>query len=127
MFEDTQAFSGFSTNNIDKTKVFYRDVLGLDVTENMGMLTLNLATGGSVIIYPKEDHEPAVYTVLNFPVEDIDNAVEKLTALGITFEEYDEIDMDEKHIARGIQSGQGPDVAWFKDPGGNILAVMQLP
>ena len=92
----------------------------------MGMLTLHLASGGTVMIYPKDDHEPAVYTVLNFPVDDIDEAVEKLTALGVEFERYDEIEADEKGIARGLASGQGPDVAWFKDPGGNILAVMQL-
>lgn len=128
MFGDSEAFSGFSTDNIDKAEVFYRDILGIDVTkEGMGTLTLNLATGGSVVIYPKADHEPATYTVLNFPVADIDEAVDKLTALGIEFEEYDEIETDNKGVARGLASGQGPDVAWFKDPGGNILAVMQLP
>lgn len=128
MLGGSDAFSGFSTNNLAKTKVFYDEVLGLDVTEDgMGMVTLNLATGGTVIIYPKDDHEPATYTVLNFPVDDIDHAIDKLTALGIEFERYEEIEVDEKGIARGIESGQGPDVAWFKDPGGNILAVMQLP
>lgn len=128
MFEGSEAFSGFSTDNIDKTEVFYRDILGLDVTrENMGMLTLHLASGGTVVIYPKDDHEPATYTVLNFPVDDIDTAVEKLTALGVEIERYDEIDTDEKGVARGIASAQGPDVAWFKDPSGNVLAVMQLP
>lgn len=128
MLGDSEAFSGFSTNNLAKAKVFYGEVLGLDVTEEgMGMLTINLPSGGTVMIYPKGDHEPATYTVLNFPVADIDETVEKLTALGIEFERYDEIETDDKGIARGIESGQGPDVAWFKDPGGNILAVMQLP
>lgn len=125
MFGDSEAFSGFSADNIAKAKVFYGDILGLDVSEGMGMLTLNLASGGTVIIYPKEDHEPATYTVLNFPVTEIDEAVEKLTALGIEFERYEEMEADSKGIVRGLESGRGPDIAWFKDPSGNILAVLQ--
>jgi catechol 2,3-dioxygenase-like lactoylglutathione lyase family enzyme len=121
MFRDSQAYSGFSTNDIPKTRTFYGETLGLNVTEENGMLTLHLATGGNVLIYPKDNHEPATYTVLNFPVKDIDSAVDRLTGLGISFEHYTDSGQDE----RGINRQWGPPIAWFKDPSGNILSVIE--
>jgi len=125
MFKDTHAFSGFSVNDIPTAKAFYGQTLGLDVTEEQGMLTLHLATGGKVLIYPKADHTSATYTILNFPVDDIDHAVAALRSKGVTFEQYANL-TDESAIARGIANQQGPDIAWFKDPAGNILSVLQL-
>ena len=125
MFRDSHAFSGFSSNDIPKAQAFYGETLGLDVAEDGGMLTLHLAGGGSVIIYPKDNHEPATFTVLNFPVADIDAAVDKLTAAGVTFERYDGMGQDERGIARPTSPDQGPQIAWFKDPAGNILSVLQ--
>lgn len=127
MFKDAHAFSGFSADDLEKTEQFYRDVLGLNVERQaspMDFVTLKLATGGRVLIYPKENHVPAAYTVLNFPVADVEKAVDELAAKGVTFERYPEMQQDEKGIARGKASGQGPDIAWFKDPAGNILAVL---
>lgn len=130
MFKDSHAFNGYSVNNLDAAETFYRDTLGLDVwrlkDENMQVLMLKLATGGRVLLYPKGDaHESASFTVLNFPVADVDAAVDALAAKGVTFERYPEMtNQDEKGIARGIKTGQGPDIAWFKDPAGNILAVL---
>ena len=121
MFRDSKAFSGFSTSGIPKAKHFYGDTLGLDVTEENGMLTLRLAGGGRVLIYPKDNHEPATFTVLNFPVADVNEAVDKLTQAGIEMERYEGMGQDE----RGIMRGQGPDIAWFKDPAGNILSVLK--
>ncbi len=120
MFQDTKAYSGFSTNDIQKTKEFYRNVLGLSVTEAYSMLRLHLATGADILIYPKDNHVPATYTILNFPVDDIDQAVDELTRKGVTFEHYENM-TDEK----GIAQQRGPDIAWFKDPAGNILSVLQ--
>jgi len=125
MFKDSKAFSGFSTNDIGASKAFYSETLGLDVTEEYGMLSLNLATGGTVMIYPKPDHQAAAYTVLNFPVSDIDAAVDELAAKGIKFERYESMQQDEKGIARGLAAQQGPDIAWFTDPSGNIISVLQ--
>jgi catechol 2,3-dioxygenase-like lactoylglutathione lyase family enzyme len=122
MLKESKAFSGFSTNDIAACKRFYGETLGLDVSEEMGGLGLHLAGGGEVFIYPKDNHEPATFTVLNFPVEDIEAAVDRLTAAGVTFERYDGFDQDEKGIARG---DEGPAIAWFKDPAGNILSVLQ--
>ena len=121
MFRDSQAFSGFSSNDIARAKQFYAETLRLDVTEENGMLMLSLAGGGSVLIYPKDDHEPASFTVLNFPVDDIERAVDALEEAGITLERYDGFDQDE----RGIMRGFGPAIAWFKDPAGNILSVLE--
>ena len=122
MFQDTKAFSGFSTNDIQKTKEFYSNVLGLRVTEEYGMLRLHLATGADILIYPKDNHVPATYTVLNFPVENIEEAVDELTKRGVRFDQYDgEMHTDEK----GIFRGGGPLIAWFKDPAGNILSVLE--
>jgi catechol 2,3-dioxygenase-like lactoylglutathione lyase family enzyme len=122
MLKESKAFSGFSTNDIAACKRFYGETLGLDVSEEMGGLGLHLAGGGEVYIYPKDNHEPATFTVLNFPVEDIEAAVDRLTAAGVAFERYDGFEQDEKGIARG---DEGPAIAWFKDPAGNILSVLQ--
>ena len=121
MFRDSHAFSGFSVNDIPKAKSFYGETLGLEVSEENGMLTLHLATGGRVLIYPKDDHQPATFTILNFPVDAIDAAVDKLTGLGIQFERYPDSGQDERAIAREY----GPPIAWFKDPAGNILSVLE--
>ena len=122
MFKDTKAFSGFAVPDIDAARKFYGETLGLDVTDGpMGVLTLNLAGDRPTMIYPKPDHEPANYTILNFPVEDIEAAVDELSSRGVEFERYEGFDQDEKGIARG---DQGPDIAWFKDPAGNILSVL---
>lgn len=118
---DSQAFSGFSSNDIAKAKRFYAETLGLTVTEENGILTLRLAGGGRVVIYPKDNHQPATFTVLNFPVKDIDQTVDQLAKAGIQFERYDGF----KHDARGIMRGGGPPIAWFKDPAGNILSVLE--
>ncbi len=128
MFKDTKAFSSFSVNDLAKAKEFYSTTLGLEVTEEpMGLLGLALATGGKVMIYPKPNHTPATFTVLNFPVDNIDTVVDELSKRGVLFESYDTeyIKTDKKGIARGKSSGQGPDIAWFKDPAGNILSVLQ--
>ncbi len=121
MFKDSHAFSGFSSNDIAKSKEFFGGTLGVEVTEENGMLTLHLAGGGNVLIYPKDNHEPASFTVLNFPVDDIDSAVDKLTQAGVTFERYDGMGQD----PRGIMRDNGPAIAWFKDPAGNILSVLE--
>jgi len=126
MFKDTKAFSGFSVDDIQKAEQFYGETLGLDVSKNeMGILTLKIAGGGTVIAYPKPNHEPATFTILNFQVADVDKAVDELINKGITFEQYDwgEMKTDEKGIMRG--NGHGPDIAWFKDPAGNILSVLK--
>ncbi len=124
MLSDSHAFSGFSSNDIPKAKAFYAQTLGLEVTEENGMLTLHLAGGGTVLIYPKDNHEPASFTVLNFSVEDIDQAVDRLTKAGIQFERYEGSNQDERGISRPPRE-YGPPIAWFKDPAGNILSVLQ--
>jgi catechol 2,3-dioxygenase-like lactoylglutathione lyase family enzyme len=121
---DSPAFSGFAVPDVDAARRFYADTLGLrvEVDENMGgMLTLHLGGGANVLVYPKPDHRPATFTVLNFPVEDVDRAVDELTAKGVRFERYPGFDQDEKGIARG----QGPAIAWFTDPAGNVLSVLE--
>jgi catechol 2,3-dioxygenase-like lactoylglutathione lyase family enzyme len=121
MFSNSNAYSGFSTNDIATAQSFYGETLGLKVTEANGMLTLHLATGGRVLVYPKDNHEPATFTILNFPVDDIDRAVDALTGLGIQFERYEGAGQDDRGIAREY----GPPIAWFKDPAGNILSVLE--
>jgi hypothetical protein len=123
MLKDSKAFSGFSANDIPKAKEFYAGTLGLDVSESHGVLTLHLAGGNNVIIYPKPNHVPATFTVLNFPVEDVDHAVNELKKQGVRFEMYDlpNLRTDEK----GIMRGNGPTIAWFKDPAENILSVIE--
>jgi predicted enzyme related to lactoylglutathione lyase len=120
MFTDSHAFAGFSSDDIAKAKDFYGGTLGVDVTEDNGLLNLHLAGGGRVIIYPKPNHQAATFTVLNFPVDDIDAAVDKLTAAGVQLERYEGIQQD----ARGISRDEGVAIAWFKDPAGNILSVI---
>jgi catechol 2,3-dioxygenase-like lactoylglutathione lyase family enzyme len=117
----TNAFSGFSTNDIDASREFYANTLGLEVGEENGMLSLHLPGGGSVLVYPKEDHQPASYTCLNFEVPDIDAAVDELVGRAVTFERYEGMPHDE----RGIVREWGPPIAWFTDPGGNILALIE--
>jgi predicted enzyme related to lactoylglutathione lyase len=121
LLHDSHAYSGFSSNDIPKAKEFYARALGLEVTEENGMLTLHLAGGGTVLIYPKDNHEPASFTVLNFPVEDIDQAVDRLAVAGIQMERYEGSNQDERGVARAYP----PPIAWFKDPAGNILSVIQ--
>jgi catechol 2,3-dioxygenase-like lactoylglutathione lyase family enzyme len=124
MFKDTRAFSGFSVGELDVAKDFYSNTLGLEVADLDGLLELRIAGGASILIYPKPNHTPATFTVLNFPVPSVEDAVEALTAKGVSFEIYDEPDLktDEKGIARG---GGGPTIAWFRDPAGNILSVLE--
>ena len=122
MFKDTKAFSGFSVNDIPKAKDFYSRVLGLEVSEENGMLFLHIAGSSNILVYPKSDHVPATYTILNFPVPDVEQAVDELVRRGVRFEHYEgEMQTD----AKGIMRGQGPEIAWFKDPAGNFLSVMQ--
>jgi catechol 2,3-dioxygenase-like lactoylglutathione lyase family enzyme len=125
MFHDTPAYSGFSTNDIARTKDFYANALGLDVTEENGMLTLSLGGGGKVLIYPKDNHEPATFTVLNFPVPDIDHAADQLIAAGVQFERYEGTPHDARGIVRPPDPSYGPPIAWFKDPGGNVLSILE--
>lgn len=128
MFAKTKAFSGFSVDDIPAAKAFYGETLGLEVTEENGMLTLHIADGGNILVYPKPDHTPASFTILNFPVDDIDQAVDELTKRGVSFERYEGIEgveQDEKGIARPPKPEYGPPIAWFKDPAGNVLAVLQ--
>jgi catechol 2,3-dioxygenase-like lactoylglutathione lyase family enzyme len=123
MFSNTPAFSGFAVDDLDTARSFYRDTLGLEVTdEEMGILTLHLAGDRPTMIYPKPDFEPATYTILNFQVGDVEAAVDELSSRGVEFERYDGFDQDEKGIAHTPDSG--PDIAWFKDPAGNILSVL---
>jgi len=126
MFKDTKAFSGYSANDIEAAKRFYGETLGLNFSEEMGGLGLHLGGGGEVFIYPKDDHAPASFTVLNFPVDDIDAAVDQLTAAGVTFESYEgELKTDDKGVCRSAGGAEGPSIAWFKDPAGNILSVLE--
>jgi predicted enzyme related to lactoylglutathione lyase len=121
MFKDNMAFSTFSADDIPRAKQFYGETLGLNVEDQMDGLAVHLAGGGEVFIYPKDDHAPASFTVLNFAVDDIDDAVDKLSAAGIPLERYEGMEQDE----RGINRGEGPAIAWFKDPAGNILSVLE--
>ena len=124
MLENSKAFSGFAVDDLAAAKTFYGETLGLSVSEQNGLLTLHLADDRDTLVYPKPDHVPATYTILNFPVEDIDAAVDGLTEHGVTFLRYENVGQDEKGVARGLAAGQGPDIAWFTDPAGNILSVL---
>ena len=124
MFKDTKAFSGFAVDDLDKARAFYEGTLGLEVSTEMGLLNLLLDGGARpTLVYPKPDFEPATYTILNFPVDDIDAAVDALTERGVAFEIYEGFGQDEKGIAR---SDEGPPIAWFRDPAGNILSVLEM-
>ena len=123
MFRDTKAFSGFAVPDIAAAKAFYGDTLGIDVTEDHGMLTLHLAGGRDTIVYPKPDHVPATYTILNFPVDDVEAAVDALTERGVEFQKYEGEDFATD--AKGIMRQGGPLIAWFTDPAGNMLSVLQ--
>jgi catechol 2,3-dioxygenase-like lactoylglutathione lyase family enzyme len=120
VFEQTKAFSGFSVDDIPKAKRFYGETLGLRVSEENGMLTLHIAGDTNILVYPKgDDHTPATFTILNFPVDDIESAVDQLAERGVRFEMYDGVD------GKGIFRGEGPPIAWFRDPAGNFLSVLQ--
>ena len=123
MLADSKAFSGFSVDDLDKAQTFYGDTLGLDVdrADDMPILRVRLAGDRHVIIYEKPDHQPATFTVLNFPLADIDEAVDGLAARGVVFERYEGFGQDEK----GVMRGRGPLIAWFKDPAGNILSIVE--
>lgn len=126
MFANTKATNGFAVDDVEAAKRFYGETLGLgttDLSEEFGVMSIQLAGGRDTLVYRKDDFVPATYTVLNFEVDDIDAAVDELTAKGVTMERYDGFDQDEKGIARG----PGPSIAWFKDPAGNILSVLQQP
>ena len=123
MFKDVKAYSGFSVNDVQKAKKFYGQTLGLDVSEAHGLLTLHIAGGTRILMYPKENHIPATFTILNFPVANIEQTVDELVKRGVHFESYNEGSLvtDEK----GIFRGGGPKIAWFKDPAGNLLSVLE--
>ena len=123
MVDDSRAFSSYSVDDVGAAKEFYGSTLGLNVDERPEGLGISLATGGSVFLYPKDNHEPATFTVLNFGVDDVEAAVDELTAKGVTMERYEGFDQDERGIAAGTG---GPHIAWFKDPAGNVLSVTQL-
>jgi catechol 2,3-dioxygenase-like lactoylglutathione lyase family enzyme len=122
MLKADKAFSGFSVNDLAAAKKFYGETLGVELEEIPSGLRLKIGSG--ILIYPKPNHEPATYTMLNFRVDDIDEAVAELVGKGIVFEHYNGV-TDEKGIARGIAHNRGPDIAWFKDPAGNIVSVLQ--
>jgi|SRR5687768_3619322 catechol 2,3-dioxygenase-like lactoylglutathione lyase family enzyme len=124
MFANTKAFSGFAVDDVGKARKFYADTLGLEVSEEHELLTLHLAGGRDTFVYPKPDFVPATYTILNFVVEDVEQAVDDLAARGVRFERYDGFEQDEKGISR---APEGPPIAWFADPAGNILAVLEEP
>ncbi|MEO8897304.1 MAG: VOC family protein [Candidatus Dormibacter sp.] len=121
MLTTSKAFSGFSVDDVPKARAFYSDTLGLKTSEENGLLTLHVGGDRDVIVYPKPNHTPATFTILNFPVDDIDLAVEELSSRGVQFERYDGLEQD----GNGIHRGGGPLIAWFTDPAGNILSVLQ--
>ncbi|MCU1506507.1 MAG: hypothetical protein QOG18_851 [Microbacteriaceae bacterium] len=124
MFTSSRAFSGFSVDDISRARQFYGDTLGLKLSDDaMGFVNIHLESGGTVMAYPKDNHVPATFTILNFAVDDVESAVDDLNARGVTTKIYDDDDLptDEK----GIRRGDGPDIAWFKDPAGNVLSVLK--
>lgn len=124
MFTNSKAFSGFAVDDLEQARRFYGETLGLETSDGPedSLLTLHIAGGRDTIVYEKPDFAPATYTILNFPVDDVGQAVDELTARGVGFERYEGFDQDDKGVARG----QGPDIAWFKDPAGNILSVLKV-
>lgn len=125
MLKDSRAFSGFSVNDIKAAKEFYGEKLGLEVEDGPMGIKLKLSGGTTIFIYAKDGHVPATYTILNFPVDDIDKVVDEMTSKGVKFEHYEKM-TDDKGIARGIAAKMGPDIAWFKDPAGNIISVLHI-
>lgn len=124
MFTADHAFSGFSVDDVAAARAFYRDALGLDVTDNaMGFLEIHLPTGADILVYTKPDHQPASFTILNFPVADVEAAVDELNARGVVTKIYTDPDLGTD--AKGISRGRGPDIAWFTDPAGNVLSVLK--
>lgn len=121
------AFSGYSMSDVEAAKKFYHETLGLEITEDMGGVGLKLPGGQQVFMYPKENHQPATYTVLNLVVDDINAAIDELVSKGVTFERYDTMpgQQDERGVLRGKDVGRGPNIAWFTDPSGNILALVE--
>jgi catechol 2,3-dioxygenase-like lactoylglutathione lyase family enzyme len=125
MFEMATTFGGISVDDLDAARRFYGETLGLRIHEGMGGVNIELPGDDHLWVYPKADHRPATFTVLNFVVPDIEEAVDALTAAGVTMAVYDGLHQDERGIARGRAAGRGPDIAWFTDPAGNILSVLQ--
>jgi predicted enzyme related to lactoylglutathione lyase len=123
VFKISKAFSGFSVDNLQKAKEFYSKTLSFDISEMNGLLNLHMGNGAKVLIYPKSNHIPATFTVLNIPVDNIEQAVDELTKRGVHFEIYDEAGL--KTDKKGIFRDAGPNIAWFKDPAGNILSVLE--
>jgi catechol 2,3-dioxygenase-like lactoylglutathione lyase family enzyme len=123
MFADTKAFSGFAVPDLQQARAFYEGTLGLRVSEEHDLLTLHLAGDRDTLVYPKPDHVPATYTILNFPVDDVGAAVDALRERGVQFERYDGMDQDDRGISL---DPNGPPIAWFKDPAGNILSVLEV-
>jgi catechol 2,3-dioxygenase-like lactoylglutathione lyase family enzyme len=121
MFDSSGAFSGFAVDDVPKARQFYEETLGMTVTEANGLLQLTVANGGRVLVYPKPNHEPATFTILNFPVADVEAAVDDLVARGVTLQRYEGFEQDDK----GIFHGGGPLIAWFTDPAGNVLSVVE--
>jgi catechol 2,3-dioxygenase-like lactoylglutathione lyase family enzyme len=121
MLADTKAYSGFAVDDMDKAREFYAGTLGLRTSEEHGLMWLHLAGGRDTLVYPQPDATPASYTIMNFEVDDIDDAVDGLVARGVQFERYDQVEQDDRGIARE----EGPYIAWFKDPAGNVLSVLQ--
>jgi catechol 2,3-dioxygenase-like lactoylglutathione lyase family enzyme len=122
MFTNTKAFSGFAVDDVEAARAFYGDTLGLKTSEENDILTLHIADNRPTLVYPRPGHTPAEYTILNFPVDDIEQAVDELAARGVEFERYEGFDQDD----RGIHRGGGPLIAWFKDPAGNVLSVLEI-
>ena len=126
MLQDSKAYSGFSVDDVEAAKRFYGKMLGLKVKDGpMGTLDLVVGDGTSILVYPKENHEPASFTILNFPVSNIERTVDQLTKAGIKMERYDNMNWDAKADEKGIYRGEGPAIAWFKDPAGNVLSIME--
>jgi catechol 2,3-dioxygenase-like lactoylglutathione lyase family enzyme len=123
VLDTTKAFSGFAVKDVSEAARFYGETLGMQVSEENGLLSLHLGDNHVILAYPKDDHIPARFTILNFPVDDIDAEVEELSGRGVSFERYEEFDQDERGIARG---DEGPPIAWFTDPSGNILSVLEV-
>lgn len=124
MLKESEAFSGFSVRDLAAAKTFYAETLGVEIAEDGPGLGLKLATGGLVFLYPKSDHEPATFTVLNFPVDDLDATVDELASKGVEFERYEGFQQDERGIMNSNGAHPGPRIAWFKDPSGNVLSVL---